>query len=108
MTLPRGQQRRHREPEPKAWSEEELEAIERAHADGMSVLQEEFIARGAVQCGFCTPGLVVQGTYLLQRHADMTADDIKRGIEGNLCRCTGYKKVIDAIAAAVERTQVTR
>jgi carbon-monoxide dehydrogenase small subunit len=63
-------------------------------------LRDAFVASGAVQCGFCTPGLMVQASHLIERHhaADETA--IRRGIEGNLCRCTGYRKIIDAIAAA--------
>ena len=63
-------------------------------------LKQSFVEHGAVQCGFCTPGFVMQGHYLLskQRHPD--EGQIRRGIEGNLCRCTGYKKIIEAIAAA--------
>jgi aerobic carbon-monoxide dehydrogenase small subunit len=63
-------------------------------------LREAFVEHGAVQCGFCTPGMVMQASHLLdtQPHAD--ADAIKRGIEGNLCRCTGYKKIVDAIESA--------
>ena len=63
-------------------------------------LRSAFVANGAVQCGFCTPGLMVQASHLIER--DPTADEtgIRRGIEGNLCRCTGYRKIIDAIAAA--------
>ncbi|MHC4100441.1 MAG: 2Fe-2S iron-sulfur cluster-binding protein, partial [Planctomycetota bacterium] len=56
------------------------------------------------QCGFCTPGLVMQATYLMNQGRDLDADQIKRGIEGNLCRCTGYRKVIEAIATAMSRT----
>jgi carbon-monoxide dehydrogenase small subunit len=74
-------------------------------ADGLSPLQKLFVAEWAVQCGFCTPGMVMQGTYLLSRNEEMSVDDIKRGIEGNLCRCTGYKKVVDAIAKALHQTQ---
>jgi len=74
-------------------------------AEGLDVLQRAFVEHGAVQCGFCTPGLVMQGTYLLGRNPAMTVEDIKRGIEGNLCRCTGYKKVIDAIASAVHQIE---
>jgi carbon-monoxide dehydrogenase small subunit len=62
------------------------------------------VAKGAVQCGFCTPGLIMQGTAMLKGNPEMTEDEIKRGFEGNLCRCTGYKKVIDACASALERT----
>ncbi len=71
---------------------------------GKSILQEEFVNHGAVQCGFCTPGLVMQGTYLIKQDPGLSEEEIKRGIEGNLCRCTGYRKVIDAIASAVKKT----
>ena len=73
--------------------------------DGLSILQQEFIEHGAVQCGFCTPGMIMQGTSLLNSAPDLTVEQIRRGIEGNLCRCTGYKKVIDAIASAVHKTR---
>lgn len=72
-------------------------------ADGLSPLQQLFVEDWAVQCGFCTPGMVMQGTYLLSQNPEMSVDEIKRGIEGNLCRCTGYKKVIDAIAGALAK-----
>jgi aerobic carbon-monoxide dehydrogenase small subunit len=67
------------------------------HAQALS---QAFVARGAVQCGFCTPGMMVQATHLLatQPHPDAAA--AKRAIEGNLCRCTGYQKIVDAIVAA--------
>jgi len=74
-------------------------------AEGLSPLQKLFVEEWAVQCGFCTPGMVMQGTYLLSHNPDMSVADIKRGIEGNLCRCTGYKKVIDAIASALDQTR---
>ena len=63
-------------------------------------LREAFVARGAVQCGFCTPGLMVQASQLIERHPGADEAVIRRGIEGNLCRCTGYRKIIDAIALA--------
>ncbi|RPH61472.1 MAG: (2Fe-2S)-binding protein [Burkholderiales bacterium] len=61
-------------------------------------LREAFVAHGAVQCGFCTPGMMVQACHLLAMHPDADEEAIKRGIEGNLCRCTGYRKIVDAIA----------
>ena len=73
-------------------------------AEGLTLLQQEFVAHGAVQCGFCTPGMIMQGTYLMSTSPGMTVEEIARGIEGNLCRCTGYKKVIDAIASAVHHS----
>ena len=57
-------------------------------------------ASGAVQCGFCTPGLMVQASHVLEQQPARRRGAIRRGIEGNLCRCTGYRKIIDAIALA--------
>jgi carbon-monoxide dehydrogenase small subunit len=65
-------------------------------------LRDAFVFHGAVQCGFCTPGMMVQATHLLDANPHPSRDEIKRGIEGNLCRCTGYVKIIDAIAAAAD------
>ena len=63
-------------------------------------LQRAFVAHGAVQCGFCTPGMVVQATHLLATQLQPDAAAAKRAIEGNLCRCTGYQKIVDAIVEA--------
>ena len=65
-------------------------------------LRDAFVAHGAVQCGFCTPGIVMQAAALLAHEAHPTHEQIRRGIEGNLCRCTGYAKIVEAIAAAAE------
>ena len=74
--------------------------IEGLAADAKSdALRNAFVEHGAVQCGFCTPGMVMQASHLLATHPDADAETIKRGIEGNLCRCTGYKKIVDAIAS---------
>ena len=62
-------------------------------------LRAAFVEHGAVQCGYCTPGMVMQASHLLAAHPHADAEAIKRGIEGNLCRCTGYKKIVDAIAS---------
>jgi len=75
-----------------------IEGVAASEAGGR--LRDAFVANGAVQCGFCTPGLVVQGSHLIERHPEADEAAIRRGIEGNLCRCTGYRKIIDAIAAA--------
>jgi carbon-monoxide dehydrogenase small subunit len=61
-------------------------------------LTKSFVSNGAVQCGFCTPGIVMQAWHLLDKTSHLTRDQIQRGIEGNLCRCTGYRKIVDAIA----------
>ena len=58
------------------------------------------VASGAVQCGFCTPGLMVQASHVIAQQPGADEAQIRRGIEGNLCRCTGYRKIIDAIALA--------
>jgi carbon-monoxide dehydrogenase small subunit len=79
----------------------EIETIEGlGEADNLHPLQKSFIINGAVQCGFCTPGLMVQAASLIERHPVASEAEIRRGIEGNLCRCTGYRKIIDAIASA--------
>jgi carbon-monoxide dehydrogenase small subunit len=68
--------------------------------DGLDPVQQAFVDCGAVQCGYCTPGMIMQAKQILSRHPAPSHDDIKRGLEGNVCRCTGYSKIVDAIAAA--------
>jgi aerobic carbon-monoxide dehydrogenase small subunit len=63
-------------------------------------VQEAFVAAGAVQCGFCTPGLVVAAADLLERTANPNEDEIREALSGNLCRCTGYAKIFDAVRMA--------
>ena len=65
-------------------------------------LQQAFVDHGAVQCGFCSPGMIMSAYALLQEKAQPTDDEIKEGIEGNLCRCTGYVQIIEAIRSAAE------
>jgi carbon-monoxide dehydrogenase small subunit len=71
-----------------------------AGADGLHPVQEAFADAGAVQCGFCTPGLVVAAAELLRRVPDPTDDEIREALAGNLCRCTGYAKILDAVHLA--------
>jgi aerobic carbon-monoxide dehydrogenase small subunit len=63
-------------------------------------VQDAFVAAGAVQCGFCTPGLVVATADLLERTPDPSDDEIREALSGNLCRCTGYAKIFDAVRLA--------
>jgi carbon-monoxide dehydrogenase small subunit len=65
-------------------------------------VQEAFVEAGAVQCGFCTPGLVVAAADLLRRTPDPSEDEIREALAGNLCRCTGYAKIFDAVRLAAE------
>jgi len=66
----------------------------------LSALQRSFIKEGAVQCGFCTPGMLVAATALLAEHPHPSAEQVRRGLEGNLCRCTGYVAIEEAVQTA--------
>lgn len=69
----------------------------------LSPVQQAFLDAGAVQCGFCMPGMIIASTALLRRNPAPTDDDIREGLSGNLCRCSGYTKVIQAVGAASGR-----
>jgi carbon-monoxide dehydrogenase small subunit len=71
-----------------------------ADGDALHPVQRAFVEAGAVQCGFCTPGLVVAVADLLGRSADPGDDEIREALSGNLCRCTGYEKIFDAVRLA--------
>jgi carbon-monoxide dehydrogenase small subunit len=71
--------------------------------DGVSPLQQAFIDHGAFQCGFCTAGMLMSARALLMRNPDPTEEEVKEAISGNLCRCTGYKPIIDAVLDAAVR-----
>jgi len=70
--------------------------------DDLHPLQEAFLEAGAVQCGFCTPGMILTAYELLSRNDDPTPEEVRAAISGNLCRCTGYRKIVDAILLAAE------
>jgi carbon-monoxide dehydrogenase small subunit len=74
-----------------------------AAEDELHPVQEAFLEAGAVQCGFCTPGLVVATHDLLARNATPTDAEIREALAGNLCRCTGYEKILDAVRLAAAR-----
>jgi aerobic carbon-monoxide dehydrogenase small subunit len=79
----------------------EIVTVEGLGEDGrLHRVQEAFVEAGAVQCGFCTPGLVVATVDLLQQNAEPTDDEIREALSGNLCRCTGYAKIFDAVRLA--------
>jgi carbon-monoxide dehydrogenase small subunit len=69
----------------------------------LSVLQQAFIDKGAIQCGFCTPGMIMSARALLMRNPNPDEEEVKQAVEGNLCRCTGYRPIIAAILEAAER-----
>ena len=74
-----------------------------ADAEALHPVQTAFVDAGAVQCGFCTPGLVVAAADLLQRSPRPSDPEIREALAGNLCRCTGYEKILDAVRLAAER-----
>jgi carbon-monoxide dehydrogenase small subunit len=70
-------------------------------------LQESFVKKGAIQCGFCTAGMIVTAKGLLDKNPQPSKDEIQKAISGNLCRCTGYKKIVEAIEEAAQKLQRT-
>lgn len=74
-----------------------------AEGERLDPVQEAFAEAGAVQCGFCTPGLLVQSHDLLERNPAPSDAEIREALAGNLCRCTGYEKILDAVRLAAER-----
>jgi aerobic carbon-monoxide dehydrogenase small subunit len=75
-----------------------------AEGDDLHPVQQAFLDAGAVQCGFCTPGLLVATHDLLRRNGEPSDPEIREALAGNLCRCTGYEKILDAVRLAAERT----
>jgi carbon-monoxide dehydrogenase small subunit len=79
----------------------EILTIEGLATDGqLHPLQQAFVEHGAIQCGFCTPGMILSAKALLDENPKPTEEEVRQGISGNLCRCTGYVKIIEAIMAA--------
>ena len=82
----------------------EITTVEGLAGEGeLNTVQEAFLAAGAVQCGFCTPGLIVATDDLLRRNPQPTDPEIREALAGNLCRCTGYEKILDAVRLAAHR-----
>jgi carbon-monoxide dehydrogenase small subunit len=67
---------------------------------GMHLLQAAFVEKGAIQCGFCSPGMILSAQNLLDRQPHPSEEEIRHAVSGNLCRCTGYQKIIEAIQSA--------
>ncbi|GAA1232896.1 (2Fe-2S)-binding protein [Prauserella halophila] len=78
-----------------------------ADGDRLDAVQQSFVDSGAVQCGFCTPGLLVQAHDLIERNPEPTDAEIRESLAGNLCRCTGYEKIMDAVRLAAQRKAVS-
>ncbi|MGD0656799.1 MAG: (2Fe-2S)-binding protein [Syntrophorhabdales bacterium] len=74
-----------------------------ASGDELHPIQQAFVDRGGMQCGFCTPGMILSAKALLDENPDPTDEEIRKGLEGNFCRCTGYTKIIESIRVAAER-----
>ena len=86
----------------------QIQTIEGEATDGvLSGLQKAFIDAGAVQCGFCTPGMIMSARALLERSPNPTDEEIVEAIAGNLCRCTGYEGILDAIRLAADRRMMS-
>jgi carbon-monoxide dehydrogenase small subunit len=66
-------------------------------------IQESFVQHGAVQCGYCTPGMIMSAKHLLDQNPHPSEEQIRQGLSGNLCRCTGYNKIVEAIGAAADK-----
>jgi carbon-monoxide dehydrogenase small subunit len=85
---------------------EDVVTIEGLAQNGrLHALQSAFVEKGAVQCGFCIPGMIMAAEYLLTTNPHPTVSEIKAGLVGNLCRCGGYSRIVDAVAAAAEARQ---
>lgn len=76
---------------------QEIGSVEGLEKNGLTPLQESFLSHNSFQCGFCTPGMIISATELLTINSHPTEEEIRESIAGNLCRCTGYRSIVDAI-----------
>jgi carbon-monoxide dehydrogenase small subunit len=74
-----------------------------ARGDSLHPVQETFVEMGAIQCGFCTPGMILSATSLLEKTPHPTEQEVRQALSGNLCRCTGYQKIVEAVQEASRR-----
>ena len=82
-----------------------IQTIEGLAKDQLHPVQQAFSEEHGLQCGYCTPGMIMSTVYLLQRHPDPTDEQIKEGLAGNICRCTGYVNIIKAVKSAAQKIQ---
>ena len=85
-----------------------ITTIEHLGAEALHPVQQAFWEKHGLQCGFCTPGMIMTAVDLLQQNPDPSEDEIRHAIEGNLCRCTGYQNIVDAIRAAASTLRATK
>jgi carbon-monoxide dehydrogenase small subunit len=83
-----------------------IEGITPEH--GLHPIQEAFVQEGAIQCGFCTPGMILTTVALLAKTPNPSPDEIRRAVSGNLCRCTGYTKIFQAVTTAAEKLRANK
>ncbi len=76
-----------------------------AHNGALHPLQQSFWDHHGLQCGFCTPGMIMAAAKLIENNPDITEEEIRQGLEGNFCRCTGYQNIVKSVAAAVGQTE---
>jgi len=74
-------------------------------SQGLHPLQQAFVEKGAIQCGFCTPGMILSASSLLKHNPNPTEDEIRAALSGNLCRCTGYQKIVEAVQSVGTRDE---
>jgi len=74
-------------------------------SQGLHPLQQAFVEKGAIQCGFCTPGMILSASSLLKQNPNPTEDEIRAALSGNLCRCTGYQKIVEAVQSVGTRDE---
>ncbi len=74
--------------------------------DTLHPIQEAFVEQGAIQCGYCTPGMILSAKYLLDQNPEPTETQIRRALSGNLCRCTGYNRIVKAVIAAGKKIKL--
>jgi len=84
-----------------------IEGLRRPNNE-LSVIQQAFVDHGAIQCGFCTPGMIMASKALLDSHPEPSDEDIREALLGNLCRCTGYVQIVEAVKRAASRMKESR